>query len=85
MPGSLNEPFLLPLKVYEVEQADCKGNQALSPQPFSLKPSIHNSSFRHSVTQTPIKHIAAQLLKLTLSLGLPFYALFYRLMCQANY
>lgn len=72
MPGLLNEPFLLPLKVYEVEQANCKGNQALSPQAFSLKPSIHNSSFRHSVTQTPIKPIAAQLLKLTPGSRLPF-------------
>ena len=26
MPGLLNGPFLLPLKVYEVEQANCKGN-----------------------------------------------------------
>lgn len=26
MPGPLNGPFLLPLKVYEVEQANCKGN-----------------------------------------------------------
>lgn len=24
--GPLNGPFLLPLKVYEVEQANCKGN-----------------------------------------------------------
>lgn len=36
--GLLNGPFLLPLKVYEVEQANSKGNQALSPQAFSLKP-----------------------------------------------
>lgn len=88
MPGPLKGPFLLSLKVYEVEQTNCKGNQALSAQAFSLKPRTHNGSFKHSATQTPIKNIAAQLLKLTLGLNLLLYAgraPLYRLMLSANH
>lgn len=84
MPGRLNGPFLLLLKVYEVEQTNCKGNYALSPQASLTKAWTHNGSFRHSATQTLIKHIRAPLrglLKLTRALKLTYYvgrAPFYR-------